>query len=197
MIRRLRVVRGMTQRQLAGLIGVTQASVSRWESGIDRPEMPHQKAIRDLLQTGAPSAERMLVHRIRTSPNPEMVMTRDLIVVASSDAMIQALGLLDEEFTEGRPLGSLVMTDDLAAVMEQLQREGFFRGDLASAHGRIRIRTLDGRDLHLDGAFFPAPQQDGGIHIHLSGRIIDGQEYRATACAGLSRILPINTLIAC
>lgn len=51
-IRSLRKAAGMTQQQLADIIGVTQTMVARWETGRAKPSAKNAKKIKDLLQTG-------------------------------------------------------------------------------------------------------------------------------------------------
>lgn len=51
-IRSLRKAAGMTQQQLADIIGVTQTMVARWETGRAKPSAKNARRIKDLLQTG-------------------------------------------------------------------------------------------------------------------------------------------------
>lgn len=51
-IRSLRKAAGMTQQQLADIIGVTQTMVARWEAGRAKPSAKNAKKIREMLQTG-------------------------------------------------------------------------------------------------------------------------------------------------
>jgi transcriptional regulator with XRE-family HTH domain len=48
-IRELRTTRGMNQRQLAELLGVTQQAVGSWEAGKTAPRLEHQVAIAEAL----------------------------------------------------------------------------------------------------------------------------------------------------
>lgn len=51
-IRSLRKAAGMTQQQLADIIGVTQTMVARWEAGRAKPSAKNAKKIKELLQAG-------------------------------------------------------------------------------------------------------------------------------------------------
>lgn len=50
-IKKIRLKNGMTQSDLAKLLGVTQASVSGWERGVSEPEDFRMKQIADLGKT--------------------------------------------------------------------------------------------------------------------------------------------------
>lgn len=51
-IRSLRKAAGMTQQQLADIIGVTQTMVARWETGRAKPSTKNVQRIKELLQAG-------------------------------------------------------------------------------------------------------------------------------------------------
>ena len=48
LVRRYRLRHGLTQARLAGVFGVSQRTVSRWERGEDRPSLELQRKLRDL-----------------------------------------------------------------------------------------------------------------------------------------------------
>lgn len=48
-IKDLRQTAGITQQQLAESIGVTQAAVAQWESGLTSPKFAHLRAIAEKL----------------------------------------------------------------------------------------------------------------------------------------------------
>ncbi len=49
-IQRLRDALGLTQQALADIIGATQVSVARWETGLHEPQGANLKALRELEQ---------------------------------------------------------------------------------------------------------------------------------------------------
>ncbi|MCP1608518.1 DNA-binding XRE family transcriptional regulator [Azospirillum lipoferum] len=68
-LRRLRVLRGMKQGHLAELLGVTQATVSRWERG-ELPMAPDRIAAAERLLAAPPvaSQDAALRRLVETSP---------------------------------------------------------------------------------------------------------------------------------
>jgi len=53
-IKQLRESKGLTQVQLAKIIGVTSASIARWEKGQTKPRAGHLKALQKALKTTPP-----------------------------------------------------------------------------------------------------------------------------------------------
>ena len=53
-IKQLRESKGLTQVQLAKIIGVTSASIARWEKGQTKPRAGHLKALKKALKTTPP-----------------------------------------------------------------------------------------------------------------------------------------------
>lgn len=49
-IRALRIVRGLSQERLAGLLEVSRPAVAQWESGAYRPSAEHQARLREVLR---------------------------------------------------------------------------------------------------------------------------------------------------
>jgi transcriptional regulator with XRE-family HTH domain len=84
---RLRVARrgaGLTQKQLAELLGVEPITVSRWERGVTSPSLPRLRRIAELTETtvsdlvrasGAASAEAVELAALRE----ELAETRELV----------------------------------------------------------------------------------------------------------------------
>ncbi len=70
LIRQYRFRFSLTQYQLAGLLGVSQKTISRWESGENTPSMAQQILIRDLLREPAGSVLDVLRASVQFCPAP-------------------------------------------------------------------------------------------------------------------------------
>ena len=53
-VRRLRISAGLTQQDLADLMGVTQVTVARWESGVRAITVAHERLMRMIVQQRSP-----------------------------------------------------------------------------------------------------------------------------------------------
>ena len=70
LIRRHRLRHGLTQMRLAGALGVSQKTVSRWERGEDSPSLDQQRLLRDLTWEPTAPMLRGLVASIAHCPAP-------------------------------------------------------------------------------------------------------------------------------
>jgi len=88
-IRQYRLRYGLTQTEFAGLVGVSQRTVSRWERGDDQPNAERQKQLRDLGWKPAGLLLRNLAISVRYCPAPRALSHgSDLRLLEVSDAAI-------------------------------------------------------------------------------------------------------------
>ena len=52
-VKRIRMILGLTQQQLADIIGASQVSVARWETGVQKPHGANLKILKELAQKAA------------------------------------------------------------------------------------------------------------------------------------------------
>ena len=83
-LRRFRRLRALKQAALAELIGVDQATVSRWESGRQSPDLAMQQRLRDLMRRIEPGEEVLLRHWINASVGYTVLCDEDRIIRAAS-----------------------------------------------------------------------------------------------------------------
>ena len=69
-VRSVRLRGGISQQQLAQLLGVSQRTISRWERGDDNPSISQQKRLRDLGWEPPGSLLRSLVSAVTMCPVP-------------------------------------------------------------------------------------------------------------------------------
>jgi transcriptional regulator with XRE-family HTH domain len=164
LIRRYRRVHGMTQAVFAELIGVEQATVSRWERGFHSPDLGMQRKLRDLLTGPSVASDRIIVHRVRGAIGAvKLANRRGRNQAASSRAAV----------LHGVELTKLQTFDYTPFHTEILQRQwqaardlGFFRGDVASVRVFNTWQPACGGALrYCEGNWTPAFLSDGEIML--------------------------------
>jgi transcriptional regulator with XRE-family HTH domain len=53
LVKQIRKLRGWTQGQLASALGVKQATISRWETGLDEPSGPAMVVLKQMVLSDA------------------------------------------------------------------------------------------------------------------------------------------------
>jgi transcriptional regulator with XRE-family HTH domain len=174
-LRRYRLRHALTQERLAGVLGVSQRTISRWERGEDRPSLDRQKQLRDLCREPPSALLRSLIVSVRHSPFPRALSrmpTLQLLAVSPAaiakrpsitdwigrDLAKIACGVL-EEMLDDRDLQRNIAGGDIACVLTTT------RSVLRTAeHARIRTyRTIityyahDGT-IYSDAMAVPAPK---------------------------------------
>jgi DNA-binding XRE family transcriptional regulator len=61
---------GLTQQYVADLLGVSQKTISRWESGVNKPSLRHQMKFRDLFSQPSNVGLGALFAAVKTCPAP-------------------------------------------------------------------------------------------------------------------------------
>ena len=128
LIQHYRVRNGLTQKQLAQRLSVSQRTISRWERRQDQPSLDHQRVLRDLFHFETSDVVRTLSNTIAFCPAPRAlcVMPRLTLVAVSQPAIRK------------RPSVQNLIGEDLAkracGVLEEML------DDYALQHG---IRTRD------------------------------------------------------
>lgn len=176
MLRALRAREGITQRGLAELLTVDQATVSRWERNADTPSLRHRRDIRDLLRRHLDSHhDRLLKMRVQYSAWPSSLMKEGAVFVETSPSLGREVGV------EGLGQGASVYgrfgdeADELTAAWE---RTGIFTGDLAMTISLNRIRTPEG-PVFFRGLDTPYLSSTGDIWCLCEIRRLTEDEYLA------------------
>ena len=91
MIRKLRRERGMTQEQLAEAMGVSTASVSKWETGQTAPELTALMALADFFEV---SVDTMLGHSVEG--NRRSALLEEMKALDKADQNDEARALAEE-----------------------------------------------------------------------------------------------------
>jgi transcriptional regulator with XRE-family HTH domain len=126
-LRRLRRLRNMKQAHAAELLGVSQATVSRWERGLQEPGAAELDRLRRLL-AGAPFADHALKRLVETSPEPlHLIRDADHALLCASPAR-RRRWRVDVEVLIGRSLWPFA-SPEIQAVEARLDGLGWHEPD--------------------------------------------------------------------
>lgn len=194
LIRRYRKVNGLTQAALAELVGVEQATISRWERGNHDPDLNTQRRLRDLIARSTIVNDCMVFHRIRASLAAVKLADRQ---GRNHAASVRAAAL------HGVPPGKLQTFDYrmlFTEILEQQWREatsiGFFAGDIASVTVVNPWRPAGKADLrYSECCWTPAVLSDGDVLLVSEILEIDETAYRTARDVNPMRIVSMDDLI--
>ena len=120
---------GLSQMQLALMLGVSQRTISRWERGEDRPSPHQQQRLRALGWRHSPDLMTSLRLAVRFSPVPRALSRLDRLrlVAVSPPAIAKRPSIVARIGTDLEPLATGVLA--LMLADRALQR-GIRRGDV-------------------------------------------------------------------
>lgn len=117
-IARFRRTRGLTQREAAELLQVSQATLSRWEAGKQVPTPAERRRVQRRAEAVTGEARRLLVAVVRSSPHPVLLVDERLRVAAASGPLLRIIGL-SEACNHGTVVRERLFGED-APVLERL-----------------------------------------------------------------------------
>lgn len=141
---RLRAARGWKQAALAELMGVDQATVSRWERGLQSPDVASRRRLARLFQREHPPGDRAALLAVEASPHPFLAFAGDLAVVAASPSVGDFFGIGLAELRAGGM--AQLLSGDLAEALARAEAAGIWVGAVAGVsfvarvarHGEVR-----------------------------------------------------------
>lgn len=196
-LRRFRRLRSLKQTALAELIGVDQATVSRWERGQQSPDLGMQQRLRDLLRRIEPGEEVLLKHWINASVGYTVLCDEDRVIRAASPSYCSIHGLSS---TEVLGLSSIpVFTAELERALWLTADRGFFEGEVASATVVGRVNALSGRPRDIPGisVWTPVPLTDGRVLRRVDRIALSSEQFETAQRenGGLVRIVMMADLV--
>lgn len=176
-IRRLRQSNGWKQTTLAEMIGVDQATVSRWERGLQTPELSVRKCLVELMRRRVPELDRLQMLSVEASPNLAVAFDRDFRVIAVSEAAAALFGT-----TPSVLVGEVLpvrRSPDLSWARDRAEECGLWRGEVAVMRFVACLAdAADGVARHAQVAWTPVFVGSGDVVVCAQMREIDGGEYR-------------------
>lgn len=163
---------GLSQADLARLLGVTQATVSRWEIGSQAPTASLRQKLSLFLDEA--KITRTVEQIVEHSPFIMALMRQDWTIVTVSPALARKDGSV------ASALRGLAMRDIATAEMERasaiLAERGFFRGTCGPQRIIARGVYTDGRPCAFDAIATPM-LFDGEIVMLNQVQVLSDEQY--------------------
>ena len=186
-LRRVRVSSGLTQSDLAEMLAVDQATISRWERGAQMPDAEMQGKLRDILFRGRAISDARLTHFVRSAYGLMALISADGEFVAVSEPTRSIVAESHKTLKD-------IMTPTIEEAWNAAVNAGFFRGEVASVHVATEVTRVDGAKSYFAGSLHPAPLTDGAVLMLVEGHEIDLERYQTMRAQGL-RITPIEEIL--
>jgi DNA-binding XRE family transcriptional regulator len=197
-LRRFRRLRAIKQTALAEMLGVDQATISRWESGRQIPDLGIQRRLRALMH-GAGSRDEVLIgHWVSAAVGNTVLVDAARLMRAASMEFRQLHGLGGADLA-GRTAAPL-FSEEMEALWWQVVERGFFEGELASVTIVSRFHLLSGgqRDLPGQALWTPIHLSSGEVLQRIDGRVLEEAEFGPARDrnGGPIRFVAIDDLLA-
>ncbi len=174
-VRQVRIQRNLKQAAFAEMIGVDQATVSRWEAGRTRPDAQAQNRIRTLM--GSRPADSLIRHWVKMAIGGVVLVNSNRIILAAS-AQYSATHQIPVDEIVGLSVGP-VFTEESDRLWQTAHNQGLFWGQIASVSAVTLTNSLSGHfhNVCTKCIWMPAPLADGEIVVRCEGTYLDGKEY--------------------
>jgi PAS domain S-box-containing protein len=197
-IRRFRRFRALKQTALAELIGVDQATVSRWESGRQIPDLGMQRRLRDLMRRAESREEMLLKHGINAAVGYTVLCDEDRIIRAASPSFCEIHGVSRAEIIGHSSMP--IFTAELEQMLDITIEHGFFEGEVASATVVSRFHALSGGWRNHAGmvSWTPVPLADGRILRRIDRITLSDEQFEVARAenGGPIRLVTISDLFS-
>jgi len=192
LIRHIRESLGFTQQEFAASLGISQATVSRWEAGRVSPDIEMRRRIHDLARKDRGMVDAPLFALIRRSPSYMALLDMDMRVMALSDtaAALHRLSAREACGVNYRPFFS----EDLEEAYNQSLAAGFFTGNTLNVDLCCRMLTLQGETVYMRGTWHIVHRPSNGHPLLIwQGEQISEAEYLSTSAEqGVVRVVGLH-----
>ncbi len=184
LVRAFRRAQRLTQQEAAQLLGVSQPTLSRWESGRQVPDSRTRRRLRELMETLTGVRRRLLEAIVTQSPVAQLLMDGELRVLGLSEPLARLLDraprdLMGRHEPRQHPLGP-----HSAETLARLEQEGLARGEVAFAECYDMLSDRQGRRIATRQLWVPVDVGDGSLLMRAEVGRIDEEAYRAALDVG-------------
>lgn len=153
----------LTQTAFAERFGVTQQTVSRWESGVQAPHLEAQTALRSTLGLGALSDSQAWIARVTETFGCETLFDDEWRIAAISDAALKHANQSREELV-GKRMVDLVAMRQVGPMLEQVP---LFDGTIRALKVKLEVLMPAAR-LRQDVDIWPIFTMDEKLYVHVT-----------------------------
>lgn len=132
-LKRWRQNNNVKQEYFALQMGVSQATVSRWERGIDRPSLALSKKVNEIIYQGRSNMSVMMRNLVHSSQDLAAVIAEDLTVLEVSRGILREFNASDDSIFVGHHVRSFIM-DGERDVLSRLGMEAKLHKEIDSLH---------------------------------------------------------------
>lgn len=182
----------LTQSDLARKLGVAQATVSRWESGLHEPTRDQWHRIMDLAQPQHHAHDWSTMFMVRMARSPLILATLDLNVLEVADPAISDEGISRRDFLN-RSLHPQV-TDSLAEAFSMAEERGLFESQAIGMVVAGIMRRLDGTLTPHISTWTPLRRTDGTPILLWQREYVSEQALGAADVPGGAQILTFEDI---
>lgn len=171
-IRRFRRLRAVKQTTLAEMLGVDQATVSRWEGNRQEPDLGMQRRLRALIQGTGTQDENLLRHGVEASVGDTVLIDASRTLVTASATFLARHGI-DAIAAPGLSTTSM-FSEELDRAWWYAVERGFFEGEVASVRVTGQIHLLSGEGTVIGRSLWlPLALNAGGVLCRIDTTILD------------------------
>jgi transcriptional regulator with XRE-family HTH domain len=146
-IEEVRQLHHWSQKDLADRFSVSQATVSRWENGLDAPGLTRRRQLLALYRTANWDRSDMIVRaRVRNAFWPSSLIGPGAIFLEINQAALREVGLPPRDL-RGQPIYGM-FGGAVDAVTEKWEESGIFRGEVAMTTS-LNVLTVGSEQVHL------------------------------------------------
>lgn len=184
LVRSFRRAQRLTQDEAAQLLGVSQPTLSRWESGRQVPDSRTRRRLRQLMETLMGTQRRLLEAVVARSPVPQVLVDHRLRVLRASEPFARLLDRQPEELHGEHAPAQHPLGADCRDTLSRLEREGLRRGGVAFAECYTTLHDRRGRPLAVRQLWVPAEAGEDGCLLRVEVGRVDEAGVRAALEVG-------------
>ncbi len=170
-IRRFRRLRAIKQVTLAEMLGVDQATVSRWEGNRQAPDLGMQRRLRALMQGAGARDEALVRHWVENAVGDTALIDARRTLVCGSATFLARHGIDVPTPAELSTIG--MFSEELDRAWWYAVERGLFEGEVASVTviGRLNLLSGDG-SLASRSTWVPIALSSGEVLCRLDTVIL-------------------------